>query len=303
MAASAVSSFASVDTSLIGLIPSTATLVAGIDVAQCRNSQFGQYVLSKSEANDPHLDQFMTQTGFDPRRDLDNVVVASTADSTRTPSFAILARGNFDANKIASLATSKGAVATTFQGVNLLVSKDHGQQVALAFPDAGLAVMGDIASVHQVIQNMSNPTTLDMDLSNRINSVGAANDAWFVSTKGASMIGNELSAQTGTQTNTQMQALRSIRAASGGVKFGSNVAVTFDAGTRSAQDATSLADVFRFGASMVQMQRDKSPQAGLMAASMDNMQLTTNGDTVHVAFSMSEKNLEQMAELRPTVRH
>jgi hypothetical protein len=294
--------FASVDNALVALIPSNSKLVAGIDVVQCRSSQFGQFLLSKSQADDEHLNEFMTQTGFDPRRDLESVLVTSTEDGEKNSAFAILARGSFDRAKITALATSKGAAANTYQGVNLLISKDRGQQVAIAFPDTGLAVMGDLASVHQVIQNLSAPSSLDVDLTNQIDAIGTSSDAWFVSTNGAGMLGKDFSATTG-QNAGQLQALQSVRTASGGLKFGSNVAVTFDAGTRSEQDAKSLTDVVRFMASMVQMQRQQDPRAGIVASAMDNMQLTTNGPSVHIAFSMSEKNLEQIADLGPAAKH
>jgi len=185
-----------------------------------------------------------------------------------------------------------------YQNVSILVSKQHGQQTAIAFPDTGMAVMGDLASVHQVIQNLTTPAKLDTELTNRIDLAGTANDAWFVSTNGAGMLGKQFSAQTGGQMG-QMQALESIHAASGGVKFGSTVAVTFDAGTRSEQDATSLADVFRFVGSMLQMQRQANPRAAIMASAIDNMQVAANGQNVHVAFQMSEQNLEQMADMSP----
>ncbi len=298
MLAGGLSALASVDNGLIALIPANASLVAGIDVTQCKNSQFGQYLLTKSQADDAHFEEFMTQTGFDPRQDLENVVVASMGDGAgKRSSFVILARGSFNQDKITALAVSKGAVANEYKGVSLLVSKEHGQQTALAFPDPNIAVMGDVASVQQVVQNLSAPADLSLDLTNRIDSAATANDAWFVSTTGAGMFSKQFSATTGTQMNGQMQALQAIHSASGGVKFGTTVAVSLDAGTRSAQDATSLADVFRFLASMVQMQRQQNPQAAVLASAMDNMQLQTDGQTLHIGFSVSEKNLEQMAEM------
>jgi hypothetical protein len=300
LAAGAVSAFASVDSGLIALIPANSKLIAGIDVDKCRTSEFGQYLLSKSQADDVHFEQFMTQTGFDPRRDLDSLIMASSSESSeRNSPFAILARGTFDQAKITSLAVSKGAVAQTYQGVNLLVSKDHGQSVAFAFPDAGVAVMGDLDSIHQVIQNLTAPSTLDVDVTNRIDAAGSANDAWFVSAVGGAALGKHLSAEMGTQVSGQGQALQSIRAANGGVKFGSVVAISVDASTRSEQDAASLSDVFRFMSSMIQMSGSKDPRTAIMAASLQNMQLRTDGDTVHVGFSMSEKNLEQMAAMGP----
>lgn len=304
MMATAVSAVASVDTGLIALVPANSTLVAGIDVQKCRSSDFGQFLLSKSQADDEHFEEFMTQTGFDPRRDLDSVVMANSNDNGGKHSpFVILARGNFDQAKISALAVSKGAVAQTYQGVSLLVSNEHGNQVAFAFPDAGVAVMGDLNSIHQVIQNLTTPSTLDVDVMNRINTAGSANDAWFVSATGGAALGkNMITPMTGQNAN-EAQALKSVRAADGGVKFGSIVTITLDAATRSAQDATSLADVFRFMASMIQMNRQQDSQSGIVASSIDNMQLNTDGDTVHVAFTMSEKNLEQIADMKNPQQH
>jgi hypothetical protein len=304
LTAAATSAFASLDTGLIALLPAGSKVVAGIDVDKCRSSDFGQYILTKSQANDQHFDEFMNQTGFDPRRDLESLLVASPNDGgTKNSSFTILARGNFDQDKISKLALSKGAVASSYQNINLWISKDHGQSVALAFPDVGIAVMGDVASVQQVIQNLTSPANLDLDLTNHIDAAGNANDAWFVSATGGAALGKQIGAQTGGQMNGQMQALQSIRSASGGVKFGANITVSLDANTRSAQDATSLADVFRFMASMVQMQRQKDPKAGILASALDNMQLATKDDSLHVSFSMSEKNLEQIADMSPQVKH
>ena len=302
LALGAVSAFARVDSGLIALIPANSKIVAGIDVEKCRTSGFGQFLLSKSQANDPHFEEFMTKTGFDPRRDLESLVMTTSGDGGKNSSFAILARGNFDQTRIREMAVSKGATAETYQGVKLLVNEDHGQTIAFGFADTGVAVMGDLDSIHQVIQNLSTPATLNVDLTNRIDEAGKANDAWFASLAGGAMLGRHIAAEAGGQMAGQAQALQSIRAASGGVVFGSVVTVTLDAATRSEQDATSLADVMRFVSSMVQMQRQKDPRAGIMAAALDNMALQTNGDTVHVGFSMTEKNLEQMADLGPMAK-
>lgn len=295
-----VSAFASVDSGLIALIPAKSKMVAGIDVQLCRSSDFGQFLLSRSQANDPHFEQFMNQIGFDPRHDLESLVLTTSSDlDSKNSSFAILARGNFDEAKIRSLALSKGAVATSYQGVGLLVHKDEDQRVAFGFVDTGLAVMGDLASVHLVIDNLSTPAALDVDLTDRIQSIGPANDAWFVSTVGGLVLGREFATHSGGQFDAQSQALQSIKAANGGLKFGTQVTVTFDAATRSEKDAGSLADVVRFVTSMVQMNRQSDPRAGIIANSLDSIQLATSGAFVHIGLKITEKNLEQMADFGP----
>jgi hypothetical protein len=306
LALTAASAFASVDTGLIALIPSKTTIVAGIDVDKCRSSDFGQFLLSRSQASDPHFQQFMTQTGFDPRRDLDSVVMTTSSQpGVSKGGFAILARGNFDQGKIQALAQSHGATLATYQGVTLSVNLDkhNGQTIAVAFPDTGVAVMGDLDSVHQVIQNLSTPSTLNVDLSNQIDTVGNANDAWFVSETGATGLAKQIASDSAGPMANQAQALQKISAASGGVVFGPVVAVSLDATTRSSQDATSLADVVRFMASMVQMKRQEDPRAAILASSFDNMQLKANEDVLHISFSIPEKNLEQMAQVAPPAKH
>ena len=299
--AGAWSAFGSIDTGLIALVPGNSTVVAGIDVEKSRSSDFGQFLLQQSRSGDAHFEEFMNETGFDPRRDLQTMVISSSGEPGERGShgFAILARGLFDEDRLRAAAIAKGGKPQTYQGVQLVVHKDGQQTIALAFPETGVAVFGDLESAHQVIQNLSSPSSLDVELSNRIDQAGA-NDAWFASSTGGAMVAREFSAQSGGAFGAQQaQALKSVRGASGGVQFGSNVTVTFDAAARSEQDATSLADVVRFLASMVQMRRQADPRAAVLAASLDKMQLSTNGDTVHIAFAVPEKSLEQMASLGP----
>ena len=59
-----------------------AKVLAGVNVAQAKSSPFGQYVLSQISANDPGLQQLASVTGFDPRQDLCEVLVASNGAST-----------------------------------------------------------------------------------------------------------------------------------------------------------------------------------------------------------------------------
>lgn len=291
---------ASVDSGLIALVPPGSKMVGAIDFERARNSPFGQFMLGKIKTDDVHFQEFIGQTGFDPRRDLQALVFASsgsTADQARSR-FAILARGNFDVNHIRTTALAKGAVVQSYQGVDLMVSKSGGQQTGFAFLDGGVAVMGDLLTLQQIVANRGVPSVLDAQLQQQISSVGTANDAWFVSEMSGSFLANQLSQQT-KQNMQHAQALQSILGASGGILFGDPVQLSFDATTRSPKDATSLADVIRFAASMIQMQRQNDPRADILASALDNMGLTTDGDSMHLSISLSEKNLEQIAEAAP----
>jgi len=77
------------------------------------------------------------------------------------------------------------------------------------------------------------------------------------------------------------------------------VQLAFDALTRSEKDAQALCDVVRFFASIVQMQRTSQGPVSLLAPSLDQMQLTSSGDSMHLVLSVPEKVIEQILNQAP----
>src|SRR3974390_2093626 len=99
---------AQVDPTLLNLVPQGAKFIDGIRIDSARSSPFGQYVLSQIGTSDPGFQQFVQTTGFDPTRDVSEIL-AATAGTSSQPSLLVLARGTFDTAQIAKAATSKGA--------------------------------------------------------------------------------------------------------------------------------------------------------------------------------------------------
>jgi len=300
--AGSTSLFAGSDSGLLALIPSSATTVGGMDVARARNSPLGQYLLANSQTENLNFETLIQETGFDPRRDLEQVVFeASGTGAKGQKSFAILARGTFDEGLIKVAAKKNGAGVQVYEGVEMIVTapSDHGN--VIAFPESGLAVMADLKTMRQIIANRATPTVLDASLQSGIDAVSAGHDAWFVSTTGGGFIADRLRGETGhsDEIPQQSKVLDSIAQSSGGIRFGEVIEASFEAVTRSPQDATSLADVIRFATSMVQMQRQNDPRAAILASSLDSMKLQVTGNSVHFAVSMPEGSVEQLADLRP----
>jgi len=71
-----VAAFAA-DPGLLSLVMPDAKVIAGLQVDQAKTSQFGQYVLSHMQPDDANFKKFMADTGFDPRRDVGEIVMAS----------------------------------------------------------------------------------------------------------------------------------------------------------------------------------------------------------------------------------
>jgi len=300
-----LSAVGAVDPALLALIPPGAKLVAGVRLDQARSSEFGQYVLNHMDTQDGPFQQIIEQTGFDPRHDLDELVFATSgaASDITQPTFVILARGTFDANRIEAKAKAKGAVVQSYEGVHLMVDspKNH-HGGAFAFLDGGIAVTADPATLRQIVAGRASATALDPVLQDLVLKASADNDAWFASSMPGSYLARHME-QEAKQPMQHAQALQSILQSSGGVRFADVVQFSFDASTRSPQDAVSLADVLRLGGSMVQMQRQNDPRAAIVASAVDKMTITNSGSTLHANFSLTEKNLEELvaAEHKPGV--
>lgn len=290
--------FAGVDSQLLGLIPTNAKVVSGIQIEQGKNSRFGQYMLSRMQSDNNGLQKLITETGFDPRRDLREAVFASDG-VPQNPQFTILVRGSFDPQKIVEAAKAKGSVVEKYAGVDLILAKDQKDR-GFAFLDSSLAVLADRATLRSIVSRRNEVSPLDNDLLNKIQELSNTNDAWFVSLVPTSSM--PFAMHPGNTKNSSMhaEAIQSIQQSSGGVHFGDQVALQMEALTRSGKDATALGDVIRFMASMVQMQRSsKGPRAEIVSSWLDQMSLKTEGNTVKVALSIPEQQLEQLIAERP----
>src|SRR5689334_721657 len=105
------------DSQLLNLVMPDAKVLAGVNVDQAKTTPMGQYVLTQVQAqNNQHLREITTLTGFDPTRDVSEILVAS-AGGPNQQSGLVLARGVFDLEKIkAAVALKGGATTTVYNG-------------------------------------------------------------------------------------------------------------------------------------------------------------------------------------------
>ena len=252
--------------------PANAQFVVGINVVASRSSDFGQYLSTRFNGDMKGLEQFTAETGFDPRRDLESVIVAGILSTTgkQNTEAVVLARGTFDQSKIRSAALAKGAAVQTFSGVDLYVTGAGNHKNAFAFLESNVFATGSMNELQQAVATRSTPVNLNPQLQQLISQAGTDNDIWFASTVPASRFATHLEPEM-DQSLGGSQTLQAISAASGGVKFGSSLEITLDAMARSDKDASALADVFRFGASLLQMKGQSDPHSALLASALNQM--------------------------------
>ena len=287
------------DPQLLNLVMPDAKVVAGVNVDQAKTTPFGQYVLSQVQTQDPELKKLEALTGFDPTRDVHELLVASNSvpgNAANNQTGLFLARGTFDPGRIAAAATADKGITETYKGVTII--EDPKATHGVAFLNTTLAVAGDIANVKAAIDRQSAASVLPATLMVQINQWSTSQDAWAISTVPLSSLHPPADAPKVPGLNGGA-TFQTIQSAAGGVKFGALVVVTVQAQADNAQDATQMGDAVKMLAMLAQMQAAKEPAAAALAQSL---QVSTSGSTLNVSVSLPEDQLQQLVKPNGHVR-
>jgi hypothetical protein len=281
------------DPLLLNLVMPDVKVLAGVNVDQAKTSPFGQYVLSQMQMNNQDMQKLIALTGFDPTRDVGELLVASNG----TPNTGLaMARGNFDGGRIAAVATGHGATTESYG--NATIIKDPKGLQGVSFLSASLVVAGDLESVKAAIDRQKAPAPFPASLGVQVTQWSTTQDAWGVSAVPPSSLKPAAGAPNIPGMNGQgpFQAIQSM---AGGVKFGNLVVVKAQAVAGSAQDATQMGDAVKLLASLAAMQAQQDPAAAALAQSL---QVTTQGSTLNVQVSLPEDQLQQIVKPKANVR-
>jgi hypothetical protein len=265
------------DPGLLSLAMPDARAMAGINVQQTRLSPFGQYLIAEIAEREPGLQQLVDATGFDPRRDLREILVAWNGDAGGK-SGVILARGTFDVARIVEAAISVGQTSETYKGVEILGDPAKG---SLAFVDATLAISGAGVSVRAAIDRRSAAIGIGADLAAQVNQLSTTEDAWFVTLVPPAQL-QEVGA-----------TLNKVQQASGGVKFGANVVLTAQTVSQTDKDATALAETLKMLTNMAQLSAPKDLPAQVPAL-LRNLSVAAAGQVTTISLSVPEQQVEQI---------
>ncbi len=268
------------DPQLLNLVMPDAKVLAGVNVEQAKGTQFGQFILNELQTHDSDMQKLATLTGFDPRRDVRELLVASDGTPNSKTGLAV-AKGNFDVAKITALGTLHGVVSELYAGVNILEdpkAREHG----IAFPDANTVIAGDTASVKAAIDRLKTPQSLPAAVIVKVNQWSNSQDAWGISTVPPSSL---TPVPKNGNANPMQGAFQNVQQAAGGVKFGAQVVFSGEATCDTAQNATTLGDVVKLLINLAQMQAGTDPTAATLVKSVT---VTTSGNLVNISASLPE---------------
>ncbi|MCC6586711.1 MAG: hypothetical protein IT168_08330 [Bryobacterales bacterium] len=277
-----------VDASMLHLVMGDAKVITGADFDNLRNSPFGQHMLATMNLEGKEFQSFIAMTGFDPRLDLREVVVASS--SVDGQKAVAIIRGTFDEGKIVALAVEHGGTVEAYGSAKLITGPSKaghaGPVIGLM---GGLMLAGQEEAVMAAVDRAQNGKPLAADVAARVQSASTSYHAWVVTTASPAELAGRFQNPnvSGAMKGDLMQAIENVSA---GVRFGANVEMGGEATTRSDKDATALTDVVRF---LVQMASSNAPNAGLGSLAQ-SLQLNAQGRVVKFMASIPESDFEKL---------
>jgi hypothetical protein len=271
------------DPAMLNLVSPTASSLVGVDMVRVQASPFGAFLTKTLTQQVGDLDKIVSATGFDPRRDLQEILVAaSTTGATSASNHGlIIARGVFDQQRLLGMAKVAGLLQTGYKGVTLLTPQQGNSDFQAAAFLAGYFVAGSRADVEGAIDR-SLARTASNGLATRALLASTKYDAWLVTS-----MPSDLANATG---GAQGIPLRGINSVAGGVQFGSLVDIGIEAEARSTQDATSLADVLRLAAAFGQ----SNQAAAQIGNILNTLTISTDGNIVRASLKVPQADLEKM---------
>ena len=276
------------DSELVNLLLPTTRVAAGVNVGQAKSSPFGQFLLARMSAEN-HLTK---KTGFDPRTDLQEVLMGTTGQAAQQG--LVLAKGTFNTKIIFAAAQASGGTIETYHDIPVLTGKENTTVHAVAFLGSSVAIAGDLDSVHAAIdRRTATSPAIDAALVAQIDQESETFDAWSISTVPLSTLANQKLPDQQLNNILSSDLLKSIQQSSGGVKFGQTVQFSGQAVADSSQNATALADVVRFLGTMAQANAPASAAAAI-GALLQSLSVQTDGNTLTLAAAIPEPQLESL---------
>ncbi|MBI4874455.1 MAG: hypothetical protein HY822_07470 [Acidobacteria bacterium] len=284
------------DPALMQLVPPDAAVVGGMNLEQAKASPLGQFLLKQVPFEDEGMRKMMEATGFDPRRDLREVVVATRAPmGPKHDNGLVVASGSFDPGRLTAMAKTLGVAPSNYAGVEVFTSQGpHAGWFAFLSPSLAVAGTADLvqAAIDRYKQGGGG---LNPAMAAKAAEWSAKSDAWLVTAGSPADWARRAAPASRTGGPMQSVPLEAIEQSAAGLKFGATITITVEAVARTDKDAQALADVLKFVAGMVQLNRNKVESAEV-AALLDSMQLKAEARTVSLGFSVPESQLEKMIE-------
>ena len=267
-----------VDPVLAALVPADAFLLSGIRMSEVRTTPLYAKMLSQDLSST--LDDFARNTNFDIRKDVNDILIASTPTASGK---VLLARGNF---KIQAPAGFKKSV---YKGVAIYSQGE----AAYAILDPTTAVAATQPEVRKIIDQKQSGQRGPSALLDHARNLPGAGQIWLVS-NGWGTLPADLSRQDGNIANLS-RFMQSIERATAIADLRSGLVGNITGECKSEQDAKSLGDAAR---GMVGLGRLNVPEnRPEMLRLFDGIKVEQKQRTIQVNVNISADLIDRMIQM------
>jgi hypothetical protein len=272
---------------LLDFIMPDARVVVGIDIAHIRSSPLNASFSNSEQNANPDMQKLMEAAGFDPLRDLQEILFASPGIGKNPPAL-LVARGTFDAARLRAFAVAAGSKVSEFAGVPILSDpeKDRG---AFALLD-NIILGGNREQVEAAIGRRGHGMILNTEMATRVSALSRRYDAWLVSIAPLATMASNLPPDAKVEGLTTTAALRSIEQFSLAISMSSDLSVAAELVMANNKAAGSIADGIQMMMGMAQTSAKNEP--GLMSA-LKNLNVGVERNLVHLGFTLPMGEAEQ----------
>jgi hypothetical protein len=269
-------------------VPADARFVAYADVRDVMNSELRRKLSAFQPGTNDGPEQFKEHTGIDLETDIDYIVASASqmVDPTAGEPPLVLARGRFDQVRIEGLVRDQGGTVEEYNGARLLVQEE--KKLAVVFFEPGLVAIGGPAAVRASIDTKASGSSVkNNDEVMRLVRDIDDGDAWVVARFDA-LAGGKLPLELATQ-------LPPINwfSARGFVDSGFQGQLRVE--TRDEASAQNLQEVVRGFMAFGRLQSGQHPE---LAEFLNSVQLSSEGKTVSLSFSVPSEMIDALGALR-----
>lgn len=269
-------------------VPADARVVAYADIRDVMNSEVRRKLSAFQQGANDGAAHFKEQTGIDIETDVDYVVASFTGEPVPgegEPPL-VLAKGRFDEVRIEGLIREQGGVVEDYKGSRLLVSDEN--RLAVVFLEPGLVAIGGATAVRSALDTKAGGASVkgNDDVMRLVRDIDDG-DAWVVARFDA-LTGRKLPAEVANQ-------LPPINWFSARGFINNGVDGQLRVETQDEAAAKNLQDVIRGFMALGRLQTSQHPE---VAELLNSVQLTGDGKTVSLSFSLPPEMIDALGALR-----
>lgn len=271
------------------LVMPDAGVLVGIRVDRIKVSPGGAALFA--EMNTPELRTWADSTGFDPLRDIEEILIAAKPGRKQQNSALILVRGSFDLARLSRLAgSSAGMRLTSHDGVPVaLFEQQKGKIFAVAGVDNTTLACGDPQSVRAAILRRGFASRIDERLTAKAAELSDVFDIWFAT---VAPVADFAAGAPQSGAALKNAGLNTVQEASGGMTFGPRFRGELNMTARTEKDAAALRDVMQFLVGMAVLNGRDSQ----VKMPPDLLKVRAEGNTVNLSMELSEAELLRIVQ-------